>query len=99
MSTQTSTETTTAASTKTTTVDIVIRLRVAGSPTDTARYRDAIECLADVMRVQAEDGLWSAGYEDGGTDEDPNEYVADIEHSHVKAVLIDGTDKLTAEDP
>ena len=87
--------------TLTTTVDLVIRLEVAGSPADVARYRFALGCLADVMRVQAEDGLWMLGYEDaeGGEDEDgheiENEFVADIESSRVRAVLIDGVDELT----
>jgi hypothetical protein len=75
---------------KTTTVDIVIRLQVAGSPADVARYRAALDCLADVMRVQAEDGLWSAGYEDGGDEETPNQYIADIENSRVHSILING---------
>lgn|SRR5574341_2128797 len=78
----------------TTTVDVVIRLQVAGSPAEVARYRDALECLADVMRVQAEDGLWTAGYEDDGDGETPNEYVAVIKRASIHAVLIDGTDKL-----
>ena len=81
----------------TTTVDLVIRLQVAGTPAEVARYRDALECLADVMRVQAEDGLYSLGYEDAESeDEDePNEYVADIDTMLVHAVLIEGTDELT----
>ena len=94
------TETTAVPSTVTTTVDLVIRLQVAGSPAEVARYRDALECLADVMRVQAEDGLYSLGYEDAESeDEDePNEYVADIETMRVHAVLIEGTDELTKGD-
>jgi len=85
--------------TKTTTVDIVIRLQVAGSPDEVARYRDALECLADVMRVQAEDGLWSLGHEDAENDGGPSEHVADIETMRVHAVLIEGTDELTKEVP
>lgn len=84
---------------ETTTVDIVIRLRVKGSQAEVARYRAALEMLAEVMVVQAEDGLYSQGYEDGGDEEDPNEYVADIEHTRVQAVLIDGVDALTKEAP
>lgn len=82
---------------KTTTVDIVIRLQVAGSPAEVAKYRDALECLADVMRVQAEDGLWSLGHEDGENDDGPSEYIADIEAMRVSAVLIEGADELTKE--
>lgn len=82
---------------KTTTVDIVIRLQVAGSPAEVAKYRDALECLADVMRVQAEDGLWSLGHEDGKNDDGPSEYIADIETMRVSAVLIEGADELTKE--
>lgn len=81
----------------TTTVDLVIRLQVTGSPAEVARYRAALECLADVMRVQAEDGLWSAGYPEGETDEGPSAHVADIESSRVRAVLIEGSDELTKE--
>ena len=95
------TETTTAESTAppvTTTVDLVIRLQVVGSPAEVARYRDALECLADVMRVQAEDGLWSLGYEDAESDDAPNEHVADIDSLLVHAVLIEGSDELTKGD-
>jgi hypothetical protein len=74
---------------KTTAVDIVIRLQVAGSPADVATYRGALECLADIMCVQAEDGLWSTGHEDGETDDGPSAYVADIVSSHVQDILID----------
>lgn len=87
-----------AASEPTTTVDLVIRLRVKGSPAEVARYREALEMLAEVMVVQAEDGLWSAGYADGGDEEDPNEFVADIEHTSVHAVLIEGSDELSKGD-
>ena len=94
------TETTEATATPrvTTTVDLVIRLQVAGSPAEVARYRDALECLADVMCVQAEDGLWSLGYEDAESDDGPNEHVADIESLRVHAVLIEGSDELTKGD-
>jgi hypothetical protein len=84
--------------TATTTVDLVIRLQVAGSPAEVARYRAALECLADVMRVQAEDGLYSLGHEDAETEDGPSEYVADIETMSVHAVLIEGTDELTKGD-
>src|SRR5437899_13070578 len=83
----------------TTTVDIVIRLEVAGCPADVAKHRGALRCLADVMRVQAEDGLWSLGHEGGENDEGPSEYVADIERALVQTVAIDGVDELTKEAP
>jgi len=83
----------------TTTVDIVIRLQVAGTPAEVARYRAALEILAEVMVVQAEDGLWSAGYEDGGDEETPNEYVADIVNTRVQTILIEGSEALTKEIP
>jgi hypothetical protein len=86
-------------SAETTTVDLVIRLKVAGSPANVAKYRAALEMLAEVMVVQAEDGLWSAGYRDGGDEETPNEYVADIDRTHVQAILIEGRDALTKETP
>lgn len=86
--THTDVENTTAAA-KTTTVDLVIRLQVAGSPAEVERYRAALECLAEVMVVQAEDGLWSLGHAEAETDDGPSEYVADIESARVQAVLID----------
>lgn len=98
MSTETITETTNAPTIVTTTVDLVIRLQVAGSPAEVARYRAALECLADVMRVQAEDGLWTLGYEDAESEDGPNEHVADIECMRVHAVLIEGSDELTKGD-
>lgn len=74
----------------TTTVDFVIRLRVAGSPTEVATHLDPLYCLADVMAVQAEDGLWSLGSPEAETDEGPSRYVAAIESARVQAVLIEG---------
>ena len=84
---------------ETTTVDVVIRLQVKGSPATVAQYRDALGNLASVMLVQAEDGLWSLGYEDAEAEEGvpPNEFVADFERMSVHALLIDGVDKLTKE--
>jgi hypothetical protein len=84
---------------KTTTVDLVIRLQIAGSPAEVARYRAALEHLASVMLVQAEDGLWSLGYEDAEAEEGdpPNEFIADFESTVVHAVLIDGVDELTKD--
>jgi hypothetical protein len=83
---------------QTTTVDLVVRLQVVGSPAEVAQYRAALECLADVMRVQAEDGLWSLGHEEAETDDGPSEHVADIETALVHAVLIEGADALTKGD-
>ena len=82
-----------------TTVDVVIRLQVKGSPATVAQYRDALDNLACVMLVQAEDGLWSLGYEDAEAEEGdpPNEFVADFESMRVHAIVIDGTDKLTKD--
>jgi hypothetical protein len=73
-----------------TTVDLVIRLQVKGSPADVATYRAALECLAEVMAVQAEDGLWSLGQPDAETDDGPSEHVADILSARVQTVLIEG---------
>jgi hypothetical protein len=81
----------------TTTVDLVIRIQVVGDPTDVANCRSALECLAEVMAVQAEDGLWSLGHEDAENDDGPSEPVANIASFRVHAVLIDGTDELTKE--
>ena len=80
----------------TTTVDLVIRLEVEGSKETVAKYRAALECLADVMRVQAEDGLWSLGQPEAEDSRGrPSEYVADIETAVVRSILIDGEDRLT----
>lgn len=75
----------------TTTVDLVIRLRVAGTPADVATYLDPLYCLADVMAVQAEEGLWSLGSPECETDDVPSRYIADIENARVQAVLIEGS--------
>ena len=77
----------TASSVTTTTVDLVIRLQIEGSPAEVERFRGALINLADVMRVQAEDGLWLDGYRD---DSQYNKFLADITDSEVHAVLIDG---------
>lgn len=90
MITETTTETTVAATNPTTTVDLVIRIQVAGTPAEVARYRDALEHLAEVMAVQAEDGLWTLGHAEAETDGGPSELVAEIETAHVHAVLIGG---------
>lgn len=94
---KTATKKTAKAPEETTTVDVVIRLQVKGSPATVAQYRDALDNLAHVMLVQAEDGLWSLGYEDAEAEEGdpPNELVADFESMSVHAILIDGTDELT----
>ncbi len=72
----------------TTTVDLVIRIEVVGEPADVENWRSAIDCLADVMAVQAEDGLWSLGHEDAENDDGPSEIVANIMSTKVHAVLI-----------
>lgn len=76
-----------ASSVKTTTVDLVIRLQIEGSPAEVERFRGALINLADVMRVQAEEGLWLDGYRD---DSEYNKFLADTNTSEVHAVLIDG---------
>ncbi len=81
----------------TTTVDLVIRIQVVGTPADVENCRNALENLADVMSVQAEDGLWSLGHEGAENDDGPSEIVANITSHRVHAVLIDGTDELTKE--
>ena len=83
----------------TTTVDLVIRLRVAGEPANVATYLDPLYCLADVMAVQAEDGLWSLGSPEAETDDGPSRFVADIESARVRAVLIEGSALLERGDP
>lgn len=83
--------------TETTTVDLVIRLRVAGSPADVATYLDQLYRLADVMAVRAEDGLWTLGSSAAETDDDPSAYVAGIESARVQAVLIEGRTPTSTE--
>lgn len=75
----------------TTTVDLVIRLQVVGDAADVENCREALCCLADVMAVQAEDGLWSLGQpETRGADGRESEPVAGIESASVHAVRIGG---------
>lgn len=74
----------------TTTVDIVIRIEVVGEPADVENCRSALDCLADVMAVQAEDGLWSLGHEGAENADGPSEPIANITSTKVHAVLIDG---------
>ena len=85
---------TTTATAETTTVDLVIRIQVAASPADVARYRAALENLAAVMAVQTEDGLWTLGHAEAETEGGPSELVAEIETARVLAVLIEGSDAL-----
>lgn len=75
---------------QTTTVDLVIRLRVAGTPAEVAAHFDPLYCLAAVMAVQAEDGLWSLGSPEAEWEGGPSRFVAEIEEARVQAVLIEG---------
>jgi hypothetical protein len=77
-------------STETTTVDLVIRLQVAGSADEVATYFHPLYCLAEVMAMQAEDGLWSLGTPEAETDAGPSRFVAVIEGARAQAVRIDG---------
>ena len=81
--------------TPTTTVDVVIRLTLDDVESVTPAVREALDNLADVMLVQAEDGLYSLGWKDaenvppaGDADDDgtPNEYVADISGATVQDI-------------
>jgi hypothetical protein len=83
----------------TTIVDIVIRIEVVGTPADVENCRRPLECLAEVMAVQAEDGLWSLGHEHAENDDGPSEPVANIMSTKVHAVLIKNSDALTKEAP
>lgn len=74
------------------TYDITLRLQI---PDDSVGDKTgfALESLADVMRVQAEDGLWTAGYEDADTyidadgDEVENVHVAHIWACQVQSIV------------
>lgn len=81
---------------ETTTVDLVIRIQVTDCPANVASLRAALENLAAVMAVQAEDGLWTLGHAEAETDDGQSEHVADIETARVHAVLIEGRDALIA---
>jgi hypothetical protein len=83
---------------ETTTVDIVIRLQVKGSPAEVARHLGALQCLASVMAVQAEDGLWSLGQPEAEDDDGPSEHVADVDCTREHAILIDGRTAWTADE-
>jgi hypothetical protein len=84
---------------KTTTIDIVIRLEIKGRPPKKQLER-ALDSLADVMAVQAEDGLWALGSPDAeDTDDIQNELVAHIKTARVHAVLIEGVDDLMKDHP
>lgn len=61
-------------------VDLTVRLRV-DAETMTPALREALEDLAAVMMVQAEDGVWTGG----DPDADDAEQVAD---------LVDGPDAM-----
>ena len=78
---------------ETTVVDIVIRLHVQGTPADVKQHHEALGMLANVMAAQALDGLWSAGYRDGGTEEDPSKFIAEIRRSYERAI------RIAAEEP
>lgn len=80
-----------------TTVDIVIRIQIVGAPADVEGCRSALDCLADVMAVQAEDGLYRLGHPDAECDDIQNDPVATILRTHVQAVLIDGINELTTK--
>lgn len=71
-------------------VEIRIQLKVDGELTPDART--ALSNLADVMLVQAEDGLYLAGSPDPesltiGSDEVDNAHVAEIHRSEIAGIL------------
>lgn len=72
--------------------DITIRLEIPDEVTGHPVARRGLEALADVMLVQAEDGLYSAGYPEADTIlvhglAEPNAYVAPIQRSKVVSIL------------
>jgi hypothetical protein len=75
----------------TTAVDLIVRIEVVGARADVENCRDALDCLAAVMAVQAEDGLYSLGSADAENDDGPSEIVANIASTKVHAVLIGTT--------
>lgn len=77
-------------STPTTTVEFTIRLTVDGTPEESRARLDALMNLADVMVVQAEDGLYTLGSPEAENDEGPSEFVAPITRTTLASITVDG---------
>ena len=56
---------------------ILISLEIEDSPRS-EEILNALESLAEIMAIQAEDGLWSHGSPESWNDDDANVYVSDI---------------------
>lgn len=67
----------------TVTVDITVRLTL-DAETLTPEIQAALDALADVMAVQAEDGLYSAGSPDAADDD--NQFVCDLVRYEIRPV-------------
>lgn len=65
-------------------VDLTIRVKVEADRI-TPEIEDALDALANVMAVQAEDGLYSAGSPDAAADD--NEFVADVAGFEIVSVI------------
>lgn len=59
-------------------VTITITLPIEGNDTASPEIRSALNALADVMLVQAEDGLWSLGSPEAENDDGPSQYLRGI---------------------
>lgn len=76
---------------------ITIVLPIEGE--DTAHNEDvrhALDALASVMLVQAEDGLWSLGSPESEDDNGPSEYLRGIGAGATVSVTIHGPDVVGA---
>lgn len=70
---------------------ITIHLPVEGEDMN-EDVRHALDALASVMLVQAEDGLWSLGSPESEDDNGPSEYLRGIGAGATASVTIHGPD-------
>jgi len=79
-------------------VTITITLTVEGDDVATnPEVLAALDSLADVMLVQAEDGLWSLGSPESETDDGPSEYLRAIESASTAVTTTPGTENALRE--
>lgn len=68
-------------------VDINIRLSLDAEPSP--EVRDALASLADVMLVQAEDGLYRLGWKDAEDEVIENTFLGEFSQAHVTSIEIE----------
>jgi len=69
-------------------VTITITLPIEGGDTASPEIAAALDALADVMLVQAEDGLWSLGSPESENEDGPSEYLRGIGSGQTVSVTI-----------